>query len=447
MKRVVAAVVMVMAFCSLSYAQSDSVEQRIQALEARVQALEKKLGDQDQTIRKQSSYIDEQKDKIQGYETKLQKFDESLRRQPVGIAALSDGLKISGGATMILQGTSNTNATTVKKGSRADASYSADIVLEKEFPDIGGTFVVDLVAGKGAGLTDELSLFSGVNGDADNDENVRVDEVWYEQKLAGERAFLTFGKLDPSGYFDTNAVANDETTQFLADMFVNNPSIEFPGKTAGVRLTVYPVEWLGVGAGVFDADTDFEEVNSDPFAIGEVTFKPKFFGRDGNYRFLAWNSGADHTDWRDTSRTGENAYGYAVSFDQGLTDNITAFARYGWQDPNVYDPTRTTAGDLVYSLERSWSAGLQCLGTPWGRANDIVGLAVGQAIPSGEYKKADPARRAKNEGRLEAYYRIQVNDHLSISPDFQYIWNPFGKDIADDTSNVAVYGLRTQIDF
>jgi hypothetical protein len=65
-----------------------------------------------------------------------------------------------------------------------------------------------------------------------------------------------------------------------------------------------------------------------------------------------------------------------------------------------------------------------------------------------------------NEGGKEDYAHQMINftipstgdnvfgnDHLSISPNFQYIWNPFGKDIADDECPVFVYGLSSQIDF
>jgi carbohydrate-selective porin OprB len=81
----------------------------------------------------------------------------------------------------------------------------------------------------------------------------------------------------------------------------------------------------------------------------------------------------------------------------------------------------------------------------------VFAFAVGQAIPSKDYKKAGTATitqpNAKPEGHLEAYYRIKLNDHLSISPDFQYIWNPFGKDVADDTKDIFIGGMRTQLDF
>jgi carbohydrate-selective porin OprB len=106
---------------------------------------------------------------------------------------------------------------------------------------------------------------------------------------------------------------------------------------------------------------------------------------------------------------------------------------------------------LNYSLAHSWSAGFQVEGKPWGRENDVLAFAVGQAIASKDYKKAgealDPVRRAEPEGHIETYYRIHVNDHLLLSPDFQYIWNPFGKDVAEDANGIFVGGMRTQVDF
>ena len=354
---------------------------------------------------------------------------------------------------MIVQGTNNTNnaaSDVTKKEGRADASYSADITLGKEFKEVGGKAFLHLESGQGAGLEDNLTLYSNVNRDADDDNNVRLTEFWYEQALFKDQVALTFGKLDPTAYFDTNDVANDETTQFLGRIFRNNPAIEFPDNTAGVRLAYMPIEWLELGYGVFDGNSDWEKVGDNLFNIGQVTFKTKMFDLPGNYRFLGWNNNVNHTKWSDTEKQKEHNYGFGLSFDQKVTDIVTLFTRYGWQDPKVYNPDIMATDDLNYSIEQSWSAGFQVEGKPWGREKDILALAVGQAIPSKYYKKyttqiTDP--KARSEGHLEAYYNIHVNDHLSISPDFQYIWNPFGKDIVDDTSPVFVYGMRSQIDF
>ncbi|MFZ2602682.1 MAG: carbohydrate porin [Candidatus Omnitrophota bacterium] len=440
--------------CSSVFADESSLEAIVRQLQKRVEALEQKVSDQDKYIATQNSAVQIQQQKITEYETKLSKFEENLHEIPGTPMKLMEGLELGAGGTMIVQGTGNTNNATTdvtKKEGRADASYSTDITLGKEFKDIGGKAFLHLESGQGAGLEDDLTLYSNVNRDADNDNNVRLTEFWYEQVLFKDEAALSFGKLDPTAYFDNNEVANDETAQFLGRIFRNSPTIEFPDNTAGIRLAYMPLEWLEFGYGVFDGNSDWEKIGDNLFNIGQVTFKTNFFDLPGNYRFLGWNNNVYHTKWLDTEKTKEANYGFALSFDQKVTDIVTLFTRYGWQNPKVYNPDIMATGDLNYSLTHSWSTGFQIEGKPWGREKDMLAFAVGQVIPSGDYKKAgeflDPARKAKAEGHLEAYYRIHLNDYLSISPDFQYIWNPFGKDVAEDTNGIFVGGMRAQVDF
>jgi carbohydrate-selective porin OprB len=234
-------------------------------------------------------------------------------------------------------------------------------------------------------------------------------------------------------------------------MFVNNPAIDFPDNGAGIRAGYAPREWIELGYGVFDSDSDWEKLGDNLFNIGEINLKPRFFGREGNYRFIAWHNDANHTKWLSVEQDKESNYGFALSFDQKVSDIITLFCRYGWQNPRVYNPENTTAADLSYSLNQAWSMGVQFEGKPWGRNADVLAFAVGENIPSSDYRQAgaglEPARLAKREGHLEAYYKIQINKYLSLSPDLQYIWNPFGRDVSDDTAGIFVYGFRTQIDF
>ncbi|MBU1726086.1 MAG: carbohydrate porin [Candidatus Omnitrophica bacterium] len=447
-----------MAFVFLSgtpvFADDLSVRDEIAQLKARVLALENKLSEHDKCMNEQKQCILDQNNKIVEYESRLAQFDTTLHRQTGMPISIAEGLEIGAGGTMIIQGANNTNnaaADITKKENRTDASYSADITIGKEFKEVGGRAFLHLEAGQGDGLEDDLTLYSNVNRDADNDNNVRLSELWYEQALFKDKGAFTFGKLDPTAYFDNNEAANDETTQFLGRIFRNSPTIEFPDNTAGLRLAYIPAKWVELGLGVFDGNSDWEKVGDNLFNIGQVAFKTNFFGLSGNYRFLGWNNNVYHTKWLDTGKEKESAYGFGLSFDQKASDNVTAFCRYGWQDPKVYNPDIKATGDLNYSLEHSWSAGLQVEGKPWGRENDVVGFAVGQAFASGDYKKAgaslSPAIKARPEGHLEAYYRIHINDHLSLSPDFQYIWSPFGKDVADDTGSIFIGGMRTQVDF
>lgn len=435
---------------NLCRADESSIRQEIEQLKERLQALEQKLLEQDKCINEQKACILDQSKKISEYEARFSQFDQALHRQEGVPITIAEGLEIGARGTMIIQGTNNVNNASsgvTKKNGRTDASYSADITVGKEFKEVSGKAFLHLEAGQGAGLEDDLTLYSNVNRDADNNNNVRVTELWYEQGFFKDNAVLSFGKLDPTAYFDNNRVANDETTQFLGRIFRNSPTLEFPDNSAGIRLAYLPAGWLELGYGVFDANSDWEKLGDNLFNIGQATFKTNFFNLPGNYRFLGWSNNAYHTKWLDTSKEKEAAYGFGLSFDQKLNKVVTAFARYGWQDPKVYNPNLTATGNLAYSLEHSWSSGFQVEGKPWGRENDIFGFAVGQAIPSDDYHKANPSRRAKSEGHLEAYYNIKVNNYLSISPDLQYIWNPFGKDVADDTSGIFVGGMRAQVDF
>ncbi|MFA5090087.1 MAG: carbohydrate porin [Candidatus Omnitrophota bacterium] len=434
-----------------TFADQVPIRDEINQLKERIAALEKKVSGQDKYIATQNSTVQAQTQQISEYESKLSQFEEKLKRVPGAPMQLMEGLELGAGATFIVQGSNNVNYDgdgQTQKKDRSDGSYSADITLAREFKEVDGRAFLHLEAGQGAGLEDNLALYSNVNRDAgDSEARVEVTELWYEQNLFQDKAAITFGKLDPTAYFDQNEVANDETTQFLGRIFRNSPTSEFPDNNAGIRFAYMPKEWLELGYGLFNAKDGWEKIGDNLFNIGQVSLKTNFLNLPGNYRFYGWANNANHTKWLDTEEAKETAYGFGLSFDQKANDIVTLFARYGWQSPEVYNPeVKTAAGDYTYSLQQSWSAGFQVEGKPWGREKDVLAFAVGQVIPSDDYKKAKEYL-AKTEGHLEAYYRIHVNDHLSISPDFQYIWNPFGKDVVGDTSGIFVGGMRAQVDF
>jgi carbohydrate-selective porin OprB len=153
------------------------------------------------------------------------------------------------------------------------------------------------------------------------------------------------------------------------------------------------------------------------------------------------------TQWLDPSQTNAGSYGFGVSFDQKIYDNITPFMRYGWRSPDVFDAPAFVSGGYTTLLGQAWSLGIQFGGALWRRETDAVGLAFGQVLPSADYKTANSLLHASAESHGEAYWRIQVFESLSISPDFQYIIGPFGKDAPENTKNIAVIGVRSQADF
>ncbi len=354
-----------------------------------------------------------------------------------------DGLKIGGGATFIVQGTRNANAGTSsnKEEDVTDGSYSIDLIFEKQFEDYGMAFV-QFETGDGAGVEDELTVFSNVNKDADDSDNsVSLTKAWYEHYIKDLPLTLTFGKIGSDDYIDGNEYACDECTQFLGRMFKHSPAIEFPDNSGGLRIGIAPSDSMEIDFVVSDADSDWEDIVSDIFFGTQVNFKPDLFGRDGNYRIIGWLNDRDHTKWVDSTDVKKSTYGFGISFDQELRDDLGAFLRYAWQDPDVF------LNGEDFSLERSWSAGIQLKGSSWNRPEDIIGVAIGQAMPSDDYKNADSSRNANDESHFEAYYNYKVNTHLTLSPDLQIIWDPYGDDAINGSDAIVVGGLRGQVDF
>ena len=356
---------------------------------------------------------------------------------------LLEGLRMGLGATFVMRGTNNANGDGLSKNGEdvADASYSIDVEFEKAFDAYGMAFL-HLETGDGAGVEDDLRVFSSVNRDADDSDNsVSVTEAWYEHYFKILPLTLTFGKIDPTVYVDNNEYANDETAQFLGHIFRNSPVIEFPDdNAAGVRVSIEPVDFLGIELAAMDANADWEDVFDNVFFSGQANFKPNFFDRQGNYRVYGWLNDKDYIKWNDAAKTKEKGYGFGLSFDQELTDVLGAFARYGWQNPEVY------VDGSDFSLEQSWIAGIQLAGSLWGREDDVFAFAFGQAIPSNDYKKANSVK-ADSEEHLEAYYSFKVNDCLTVSPNIQVIGDPYGGDAVNGDKIIFVGGVRARVDF
>lgn len=366
---------------------------------------------------------------------------ERLEQQAAAAADAGSGIDIGAAATFILQGTSNANGANIghKGNDRTDAAYSIEVTLEKELGDNAKAFM-SFETGEGAGVTDDLQVFSNVNQDADNSNgNPAVSKLWYEQKFESG-LIVTAGKLGASDYLDTNEYANDETSQFLSSMFRNSPVIEFPGNSIGLHLGSALAETLGLDVEILDGDSDFEQIGDGPFFGAQVNLKQGFFGRNGNNRILFWQNEAAHTQWNDASKTKEGASGFGISCDQEIMDDVGVFARAGWQEEDVY------LNGTAFSLASAYSAGVQVGGNVWGRENDALAFACGTIKPSDDYKKTG-GLLAKSEGHFEIYYNFQANENLTLTPDLQVIANPYGKDAANGGSTITVAGIRAQVDF
>lgn len=121
--------------------------------------------------------------------------------------------------------------------------------------------------------------------------------------------------------------------------------------------------------------------------------------------------------------------GVGLSLDQQITNKTTLFFRYGWAD------------DKVNEMEDFVSFGFELKGLIEGLDRDIfaVGYANGLRSPD----NLGPLDERELD-LIELYYRIQVNDHLHISPNVQFVMDPGNR---SKESPATVFGARCRYTF
>ncbi len=430
--------------------------------------------------------IRELKERIQQLEKNVEKNQEESKEFRA-IKEKFEHLSIGGGITGIIQNAYMDNDW--DDDNAADGSYSADIEIEVDM-DRWGTGFLHLETGDGDNVTDEIGCLTGSNADAmgDMENDIEISEALWTFGLLDDRLNLTAGKLDPVTLMDDNRVAKDETTQFMADIFVDQLAMEWPDDyTPGFQVVVAPCELFDLKMVALSADTDWEDLFNHMFYGAEIAVHTELNGLKGNYRLYGWGNDRHHVEWGDVEDEinayqgagekeyydDEDNYGIGLSLDQQVTPDITLFARYGWQNDDIAAAVEEEAnegdregawifnedGDLVFepygAVEQSWSVGGQITGRRWSRPDDVFGIAVGMAMINDDYDDylEDYANTrlvdgvdgdAGNELHFEAYYSFFFNEYLAVSLDAQIIDNPRGDKDAD---TVYMAGLRTQISF
>lgn len=290
----------------------------------------------------------------------------------------------------------------------------------------------------GNGITgSKVGSFFNLNEGVKGNNELIIDKLFVEFTTQDRLFTVNIGKIDLIDYFDHSAVANEYKHQFFAYPLVQTDNIPFPSKGLGIRVQYDPSEFWYVGAGMEDAQADKRETGIRTsfhdedyfFSIGEVGIRPNFLNKTGTYRFMVWYDPRNKSYLDGSGRTKRDDLGFALSFDQELTDKLTGFFRYGWAD------------DKVNEEEDFVSLGAQIEGLIEGRDQDVfaIGYARGLRSPNGLSSSDD-----REIDLLEVYYRMEVNDNLKISPNIQWLTHPGG---LKGESPAFIFGLRTRIKF
>jgi porin len=328
--------------------------------------------------------------------------------------------------------------------------------LEKLVGWQGGSFLVSGLYPHGASLTAQyVHDFNGVSN-IDAYDSVRLYEVWVQQEFAEGRFSIRFGQLlADSEFFISNDAALFVNSAFGAIPLVsqNFDAPIFPVAAPGVRLAWKVSESFAVQAGLYDGTpgdpatdnthgVDWRLNGSQGvLALAEAayTYNPGKGGLGGVYKLGAFYHSNSEDDAFPENGSHADAGGYFIA-DQSLwrkpgTDGqgLSAFLRIGGAPAD-----RST-------VPFYFDTGFNFKGLIPGRAGDIAGIGLSYTKLSPDLRDDDGLPvETHHETILEATYKIQLKEWLTLQPDVQYIFNPGASEKAD---NAVVAGVRFNVSF
>jgi porin len=373
-----------------------------------------------------------------------------------------DGIDFDASTTHIIQSNVKGGTSTHAKRGRYTGRYDLEFTFDgKKILGLENSMFYTHVRGSwpNEGGIDSYAVgsFFGVNANAYGNRSGDVVEAWYQQGFWDNKFIMRVGKIDLTGgfeckgcpvSFDSSMYANDETTQFMNNALVNNPTISFPNEGLALVGFYNPVDWWYISAGIADAQADFRETGFDTafhdedyyFAIAETGIVTELESArgpmKGAYRLGMWYDPQpkSHTvDEDDEEKLYRDDRGYYLSFDQMMfrenredEQGLGTFFRYG------YAPSKTN--DLTNFV----SAGLQYQGLFKGRDNDVLGAGWASGCFSNESKDTFTQ---DGESVYEVYYNAQLTKNVNVTPSMQYVVHPGGV----NTPNATILALRVQL--
>jgi hypothetical protein len=257
-----------------------------------------------------------------------------------------------------------------------------------------------------------LSLLNGYTARLVRQNELNLREAWLRTELFGQRLSLSAGRLDLTNYFDQNAFANDESTQFISDALVNNQMLGLAVNGTGVAAEFDPKNGFRAKFGLQQSNTDATNLSESMYTLAEVGYTMTPFALpEGNYRL--W--------FRTDNSAAPTRKGIGISLDQKLTSTVGFFGRYGTQEVEGGRDHYYSAGlgfqtGLVFNPRDTWGVGYSQL--------DLL---------SGETEKL-----------AEGYYNFQLTERLRLSFHLQHVLDAPG---VEDKFGYLLPGVRLQASF
>lgn len=362
----------------------------------------------------------------------------------------------------------------------------------------GGLFNVSGLQIHGRGWSADNLLTLQAASDLEAEPATRLWELWYQQKIFGDKVDIKIGQQSIDQEFNNSPSAGVFFNAAMgwpalpsADMPAGGPV--YPLSALGVRARAHPTDAITVLAGVFNGspvynnfgDTQRQNpsgtsfpLNGGALAIAELQYAYPGAGAGetgplaGVYKLGFWYDSENFADQR------YDAAG--VTLANPASSGVAARRRgdygiYAVIDQTIYRLGKDENRAINFFLEPSFTplqdrnlisfsldGGLTMRGPFVGRSNDSAGLGFGYAQVSAGASGFDRDRAFFNPGVyspvrqaetfVEATYQYQAAPWWQIQPDFQYVFNP-GAGILNPSAptqkirNEAIIGVRTNITF
>ena len=327
------------------------------------------------------------------------------------------------------------------------------------------------------GLIHKVFAFS-----KDKIENERTPFSLFDE-LPRRRLEIRFGKFSMPDFFDINSVGSDTHLQFINWTTDNNGAYDYAADTRGYTV--------GLTAEYEDRNWGFRfaEVLMPTVANGinlvwrpwqvhaenyEYELRHGFIPKKaGVVRLLAYSNQANMGIYREAIAQYEQGlvsvpdithhpwhitrkYGFGANVEQDLAHNLTAFARFGWNNGK-------TESFVYTEVDQTFAAGLGARGAWWHRRYDRAGVAIvtngickdhqeylrlgGLGFLLGDGGPNSGRTNFLNYGRetiVESYYTAHLWRGIYAAPGVQHINNP---GYNRDRGPVVVPSFRLHMEF
>jgi high affinity Mn2+ porin len=294
-------------------------------------------------------------------------------------------------------------------------------------------------------------------------------------ELPRRRLEIRFGKFSMPDFFDLNSVGSDTHLQFINWTTDNNGAWDYAADTRGYTFGL-TADYEDRNWGFRFAEALMPKVANGidlvwrPWQVHAENYEyelrhgmiPK---KAGVVRLLAYTNYANMGIYRNAIAQFEEGlvpvpditnhswhimrkYGFGVNVEQNLASNLTAFARFGWDNGK-------TESFAYTEVDQTFAVGLGARGAWWRRKQDRAGIAVvtnGICKDHQEYLQLGGLGFLLGDGKLnygrenivESYYTAHVWRGIYVAPGVQHINNP---GYNRDRGPVLVPSFRAHVEF